>query len=164
MRPSYDSYFLALAVVASKMATCARRQVGCVITDKNRFVLSTGFNGPPKHFPHCDLESSFCQGAKYPSGEGLSFCEAIHAEINALLQCKDSMAIKTLYCTTEPCRDCTKAILNTGCERVVFLENYAHGDSSELWERAKGNSRDWVHYNRETFVKETGTFLNVTRV
>jgi hypothetical protein len=38
-----------------------------------------------------------------PSGTGLDVCEAIHAEQNALLQCKDVEQIDTAYVTAMPC-------------------------------------------------------------
>ena len=84
----------------------------------------------PKNYPHA------CSGAFSPSGTNLDGCEAIHAEQNALLQCRDVREIHTCYCTASPCVTCTKLLLNTGCMRVVFLEEYPHPAAGELWTRA----------------------------
>lgn len=89
----------------------------------------------PKNFPHA------CPGAFSESGTNLDGCEAIHAEQNALLQCKDVREIHTCYCTASPCVTCTKLLLNTGCMRIVFLEEYPHPAAGELWTRA---GREWI--------------------
>ena len=43
-RPSWDVYFLKLAMLASERATCPRMHCGCVLVKNNR-VLATGYNG-----------------------------------------------------------------------------------------------------------------------
>lgn len=141
-RPSIDEYFLTMARVASTRGTCARRRVGCVLVDELNHIMSTGYNGPPASMDHCIDKP--CAGAYMPSGTGLSQCEAIHAEINALLQCPNVYRIKTVYCTTAPCIDCTKALLNTSAQRVVFLDNYPHTESEARWLKA---GRVWEHYS-----------------
>ncbi len=65
---------------------------------------------------------------------GLEQCEAIHAEANALLQCRDVEDIKTAYVTASPCIHCTKLLMNTGCMRIVFSERYpGHEVCEKLW-------------------------------
>lgn len=90
-----------------------------------------------KRFPHA------CVSADAPSGQQLEGCHAIHAEQNALLQCRDVYSIHTAYVTTSPCMTCTKLLLNTSCEQIVFGEHYAHAGAQSLWE---GSGRRWVHY------------------
>jgi len=122
MRITNDDLFMQMAESLSRRSTCARRSVGCVIVDEYNFVMSTGYNGVARYEIHCI--DKHCQGAGFPSGEGLDKCEAVHAEINALMQCKDVMKIDTIYCTTKPCVHCAKAIANTGCRRVVYEDDY----------------------------------------
>ena len=45
-RPDWDHYFMEIAEVVSKRATCLRRGVGAVIV-KNKQILATGYNGTP---------------------------------------------------------------------------------------------------------------------
>lgn len=143
MRPTHDDYFISMAILASSRASCARRKVGCVIVDEHNHVLATGYNGVARGETHCTEQP--CLGANAPSGQGLELCEAIHAEQNALLQCRDKEAITTVYCTTAPCVHCIKLLMNTSCHEIVFMENYPHSDSSrELWERT--GSRVWRQY------------------
>lgn len=84
-----------------------------------------------------------CPGAAAPSGTNLDSCQAIHAEQNALLQCRDVYSIHTAYVTTSPCVTCCKLLLNTGCQRIVFVEEYSHGVSKDIWLKS---GRAWDHY------------------
>ena len=59
MRPSRDATMLKLASTIAERSTCARRQVGCVLTNARGHVLSTGWNGVPAGQPHCSAESPF---------------------------------------------------------------------------------------------------------
>jgi dCMP deaminase len=131
MRITKQDYFMLMAQVISMRATCARRSVGCVLVDWRDHVIATGYNGVPSGMPHCI--SKPCPGATAPSGTGLDLCEAIHAEQNALLQCKDTNLIKACYCTTLPCIHCIKLLMNTSCQFIFFLELYSN--SKEIIDR-----------------------------
>lgn len=143
-RPSRDVWGLDLATLVAQRATCARRQVGCVLVNKQGHILATGYNGPPRGFQHCTHETP-CAGAALPSGTGLEACEAVHAEQNAMLQCRDVELIDTCYVTTAPCVTCTKLLLNTSCRRIVFVNDYPHSSASfYLWVKCGG--REWFKY------------------
>lgn len=134
-RPPVDEYFINMSYLVATRGTCCRRKVGCVLVDKNRYVMATGYNGRPKGFQHC-TEGQPCSAAAVPSGMNLDGCEALHAEQNALLQCKDVQAIHTAYVTLFPCITCTKLLLNTSCKKIVYSEEYVQPEAIELWERA----------------------------
>ena len=140
-RPSKDAWALGLARLTAQRGTCPRRQVGCVLTDARGHVVATGYNGRPRGFPHCDeaAPADRCPGAGAPSGTDLSGCEAVHAEMNALLQCRDVDLIATCYVTVSPCVTCTKLLLNTSCRRIVAAAAYAHDAAARaLWARGGG--------------------------
>lgn len=137
MRPSADEYFIRMAQLVATRGTCPRRQVGCVIVNRRKHVLATGYNGVHAGAPHCF--DNPCPGANLPSGQGLDKCEAIHAEQNALLQCHNVYDIDTVYCTTSPCTHCVKLLLNTSCNRIVFTELYTL-NTGDLWLK---NGRRW---------------------
>lgn len=130
MRPTIDEYFILIALAAASRASCLRRKVGCVIVDKNNFVLSTGYNGPPKGVEHCI--SSPCLGAKAQSGTGLNLCIALHAEVNAINHCANIDNAATIYCTTKPCVACAQVICRTKIERIVYLNDYPHTETESL--------------------------------
>jgi len=154
MRPSRDQWGLQLAQVTAQRATCLRRSVGCVLVNGRGHVLATGYNGVAAGQRHCNelvierLGSHItketyphaCPGARSPSGTNLDGCQAIHAEQNALLQCRDVHQIHTCYVTASPCMTCVKLLLNTSCERIVFTEEYPHKEARELW---VGSGREW---------------------
>lgn len=172
MRPNRDEYFLRMAELVATRSTCLRRNVGCVLVNQRGHVLATGYNGVAAGLPHCNHEQSLfrikdnpisysqteaeeylghphaCPGAQSPSGTNLDGCEAIHAEENALLQCRNVHEIDTIYCTTAPCFSCLKKLMNTSGWRIVFLEDYPHSEkSSQLWLRNQTQRfREWVHY------------------
>lgn len=146
-RPTRDDYFLYQAVVASLRYTCPRRSVGCVLVDHRFHVLSTGYNGVPRGMPHC-IDSP-CRAAGATSGAALDECEATHAEANALLQCPDVDTIWTAYCTTSPCIHCVKLLLNTTCERIVFIEPYSDNRPMNRWLSA---GKEWIHREPPTIV------------
>jgi dCMP deaminase len=153
MRPTKDAWLLELAGVVAKRGTCVRRQVGCVLADAAGHVLATGYNGVASGVPHCS-EGHPCGGADLPSGQGLDLCEAVHAEQNALLQCHDVGLIRTCYVTVSPCVTCTKLLLNTACQRIVYAERYAHDDAAcELWTRLQSYNqrREWLRLTAEGY-------------
>ena len=141
-RQPADFYFLRMALLVSERGTCVRRKVGCILVNKKNHVLATGYNGNPSGFSHC-LDNP-CKGANSGSGKDLDKCEAIHAEQNALLQCKDVYDIDTVYCTVSPCIHCVKLLLNTSAKKIVFGEKYIHKEAEKLWLLG---GRDWSYIN-----------------
>ena len=131
MRPDKDEYFINLTNVIKTRSTCPKLSVGCLLINKHGHILSTGYNGVASGLPHCLDEP--CKGALYPKGAGLGLCEAIHAEQNALLQCSNVQEIATCYVTTFPCLTCLKLLLNTSCQRIVYLDDYSDNKSKKLW-------------------------------
>ena len=155
MRPTRDEWAIRLALLTARRATCLRRQVGCVFLDSRGHVLATGYNGVAAGLRHCNevtervsntvlggapMFNNACPGAQSPSGTNLDECQAIHAEQNALLQCRDVYQLHTCYVTVSPCVTCAKLLLNTSCERIVFAVNYPHLAAKDLWE---GAGRIW---------------------
>lgn len=139
-RPSKAETGLRIAYTWALRGTCARRQVGCLLVDKQHHTLSTGYNGPAAGLDHCTERP--CPGATLPSGQGLDLCEAIHAEQNALLYCPDVRLIHTCYTTSSPCITCVKLLLNTSCQKIVFCEEYPHPEARVLWKEKAG--RVWL--------------------
>ncbi|GAA6002280.1 hypothetical protein JCM5350_006817, partial [Sporobolomyces pararoseus] len=114
LRPTWDTYFMALASLASLRSNCMKRRVGAVLVRDKR-VLSTGYNGTPRGVTNCN-EGGCCRcnsnedgwgvnGAPEEEneeetiqeanaaekklnrvGQGLDVCVCLHAEENALLE------------------------------------------------------------------------------
>jgi dCMP deaminase len=120
-RLTRDQYFLQMVALVASRCTCPRRQVGAIITTVEGQILSTGYNGVPAGFEHCTERP--CPGARDTHGD-THRCLAVHAEVNALLQCKRLDLAHTLYVSCTPCFECAKAICNTPIRRIVSLEEY----------------------------------------
>lgn len=126
IRPTYDEYFMKMAYLAASRSTCLRRQVGAVLV-KEKHVLSTGYNGPPKGLKHCDETGCLREQLGVPSGERHEICRGLHAEQNAIIQAamfgvsiKDSV----LYVTNTPCVVCAKMLINAGVTEIVYDGEY----------------------------------------
>lgn len=128
-RPDIDTYFLQIAQLVSTRGTCPRKYVGCILVDYKHRIISTGYNGVASGAIHC-IDTP-CPGAQYTSGF-LDVCQAIHAEQNALIQCRNSDSIYTVYCTLAPCPSCAKLFLNTGCHRIVYTEEHSTIEATRL--------------------------------
>lgn len=122
MRPSHDAYFLQMLALVASRSTCPRRSVGAILVSDENVVLATGYNGVPRGFDHCTEHP--CPGVLDEKGE-TSRCHAVHAEVNAVLQCSRLGDAATLYVSCTPCFSCAKMIANTGIRRIVVLEEYA---------------------------------------
>lgn len=140
-RIQIDDYFIEIAKLVARRATCARRQVGCVLVNEQNHILATGYNGVARGQPHC-IDTA-CPGAHCASGTGLHLCQAIHAEQNALLQCRNITEIYAAYVTASPCVQCLRLLLNTSCQVIVFDQEYPHSESKDLWE---ADGREWRQY------------------
>lgn len=117
-RPSWDEYFLKLAMLASERATCPRMHCGCVLV-RDRYVLSTGYNGSLPGAAHCTTD-----GCLIVNGHCV---RTNHAEINAICQASRhgvTLTGATAYVTNMPCTACAKALIATGIERVVIFSEY----------------------------------------
>jgi dCMP deaminase len=140
-RLSKDEYYMKIALAAAGRSTCLNRQVGAVLVDKLGCILATGYNGSPRGLINC-CDVGECRRKSLKTGEGfIDSCLAVHAEQNALLQCRDVEQAVSLYVTTEPCSLCTRMLINTGVVNVIFKDAYK-ASGVVLWRSAgRGNWR-----------------------
>lgn len=129
-RPNLDHYFLNIAKVVSSRATCDRAHIGAVLV-KDKYLISTGYNGAPHGLPHCtevghQMENDHC-------------IRTTHAEQNAIIQAAvhgSSTKGATLYTTHSPCKICVKLILNAHIVRVVAEEFYRDDSVIQMFQQA----------------------------
>ena len=91
-------------------------------------------------------------GKKYFKGTDFldisEFGRATHAEMSAILNCSRNGVTpkgKILYCTTFPCHNCAKHIVDAGIKKVFFVEPYPkskaqvlHGDAISFEDHKEG--------------------------
>lgn len=126
-RPTWDEYFMDITHLVAKRSTCLRRQVGAILV-KDKKILATGYNGAPSRLDHCLDIGCLREKLKIPSGERHELCRGLHGEQNAIIQAAyHGVGIRgaTLYCTNHPCIICSKMIINSGIEKIIYEEGYA---------------------------------------
>ena len=137
-RPSWDEYFMDIVGLVSKRSTCLRRKVGAVLVRDKR-ILATGYNGPPAGITHCGEVGCLRNKLDIPSGERHELCRGLHAEQNAIIQAAlHGVTTKnaTIYCTNHPCIICSKMIINSGINKIVYREGYSDKLAKEMLEEA----------------------------
>ncbi len=137
-RPSWQQYFMEMALLAAKRSTCLRRQVGAVLVRDNQ-VISTGYNGSPKGVRHCAEVGCLREKNGVPSGQQHELCRGVHAEQNAIIQAAingSSTRGGTIYCTHQPCSICARLIINAEIKTVYCANTYPDELAEQLFEEA----------------------------
>jgi len=121
MSDRWDIYFHHICEAVASKSPCLSRQIGAILV-RDRSIVSTGYNGPARGFPHC---ISVCPRRLkgYKSGEGLVECPAAHAEGNCIANAA-RLGVSTvgviLYMNSIiPCKDCAIILVNAGVSTVV---------------------------------------------
>ncbi|HVN81979.1 MAG TPA: dCMP deaminase family protein [Terriglobia bacterium] len=125
-RPDWDEYFIRIAQVASMRSNCIKRKVGAVIVRDKR-IISTGYNGTPRGTKNCNEGGCPRCNSLAGSGTRLEDCVCSHGEENAITQAAyhgTSVKGGTIYTTFAPCLMCTKMIINSGIQEVVYNVDY----------------------------------------
>ena len=108
-----EEVYMRMAEELAKRSTCARSQVGSVITTGDLTqVLGIGYNGNARGLPNmCDSSEP-------------GRCGCIHSEANALIKAGAHVADKTMFVTMSPCVMCAKMVVNSNVRRVYFRTAY----------------------------------------
>ncbi|MCI6271777.1 MAG: dCMP deaminase family protein [Erysipelotrichaceae bacterium] len=112
---SWDEYFMGLAHLSAYRSKDPSTQVGAVIVDDNKRVVSIGYNGFPRG----------CSDDIFPWNRDGSLVDSkyayvVHAELNAILNSNQSVKDCCIYVSLFPCNECAKAIIQSGIKRIVF--------------------------------------------
>jgi len=130
-RIGWDDYWMKITVDISLRSTCVRRKIGAVIV-KDTIIVSTGYNGAPRGFPHCIERGCIRDELGIQSGTRHEICFGVHAEQNALLQAGRDATGGTLYVNAYPCKICAKMVLNASIKQVVISGTYSDTEGIEL--------------------------------
>lgn len=151
----WDQFWFNMCSVVATNSKCLSRQVGAIIVADGKHSISGGYNGPVAGALHCDDERyrDFLYGIRreefvgvpdfevfgtedlavcprrvmgFKTGEGREYCQAAHAEINAVANAArygHSSAGRTIYMNCGvPCFECAKVIVNAGIKEVVCTD------------------------------------------
>jgi dCMP deaminase len=107
----WDRWFLGMAEYVSTASKDPSTKVGAVIVDKQRRVVSTGYNGLPQGVEDSDERLN---------NREVKYKVIVHAERNSLLFASCSVINCTLYTFPfMPCASCSSMIIQSGIKRVV---------------------------------------------
>ena len=142
----FDLAYLRMSIEWSKLSHSKRKQVGALIV-KDGMIISDGYNGTPTGF------ENKCEYAPDPATGWSTVLKTkwyvLHAEANAILKCAkhgQSCNGATLYLTMSPCRECSKLILQSGINRVVYLEDYRDSEGIEFLNKSNIKTQK-IDYN-----------------
>jgi dCMP deaminase len=127
-RISRDELFMRVAKLFALRATCKRGQVGAIIVRDYR-IISSGYNGSINGDTHCTSDDCDLSNP---------CTKAVHSEMNAILYAARvgiDLAGTTIYCTTAPCLNCAKAIIQAGIVEVIYESGYRDLKGIELLEK-----------------------------
>lgn len=133
-RPPLYEVYMRMAEELAKRSTCARLQVGTVITNGSlEHVVSIGYNGNARGFPNrCDRDEA-------------GKCGCIHSEMNALVKAPGELRDKVAFLTASPCVMCAKLMVQANVSHVFYRNAYRDPAGVEILERAGVTA---VHYTR----------------
>jgi len=147
----WDKYFHLICESVASKSPCLSRKIGAILV-RDKSIVSTGYNGPPRGIPHCGTPRLLKDAALdkaitnskhnfkptdfrfkcprkvlgYKSGTHMELCPAQHAEENAVSNAARigaSTIGTTLYMNSVvPCQKCYGTLINAGIVEIVIDE------------------------------------------
>ncbi len=147
-----DEYHYNICKQIARNSKCLSRKIGAILI-KDKLIIATGYNGPPKGIARCDerwnidkrfIEQYDCSAEKenkcpryvlgFKSGQGLDICVAAHAEENTILMCARrgiEAEGSTMFMTCGiPCKNCLIKIIQAGVKELVVTKLTTYDDTS----------------------------------
>lgn len=125
MKPTWQNYFMDLAVQAATRSKDPTTQVGCVIVTEDKVVVAMGYNGIPRGVE--DKPHRMERPAKY--------LWTSHAEENAVAQAARVGARLSggiAYVTHQPCCRCARILVQAGIAQVWYGDGQTSMDKAEF--------------------------------
>lgn len=109
----WDEYFMKIAEVVALKSKDPSAQLGCVIVDPDKRVVSTGYNGTNRGADESKLTLS---------ERPMKYYFVVHSEMNAVLFARQDLKGCTVYNSIATCENCLKHCLQAGIKRFVYRE------------------------------------------
>lgn len=124
---AWDEYFMKIAETVAVKSKDPSSKNGCVIVDRNKRIISLGYNG-------------LLQGANESkmtlSERPMKYYFSIHSEMNALIFAHQDLDGCTLYNPMATCENCLKFCLQAGIKRFVYkqlrVNSYKSGSKKSM--------------------------------
>ncbi len=109
----WDEYFMKIAEAVALKSKDPSAQLGCVIVDPDKRVVSTGYNGTNRGADESKLTLS---------ERPMKYYFVVHSEMNAVLFARQDLKGCTVYNSIATCENCLKHCLQAGIKRFVYRE------------------------------------------
>ena len=119
---AWDEYFMKIAETVALKSKDPSSQMGCVIVDENKRVVSVGYNG---------LVQGADESKMTLSERPMKYHFAIHSEMNAVIFAKRDLTGCTIYNRVATCDNCLKYCLQAGIKRFVYKDLRVHSHSTD---------------------------------
>ncbi len=167
----WSKYYFEMCNVVASNSTCHSNKIGAILV-RDKSIIATGYNGPPRGVPHCgkerfstdpflrdhatrsidptyiDVDTCPRRLMGFASGDGLQYCIATHAEQNCIANAaREGVCTKgaTMYVSYKiPCKDCMAVLINAGVlEIVVNIPEYYDPEAEFLVRQGGVSVRDF---------------------
>ena len=178
----WDAYFHKVCEAVASKSPCLSRKIGAILVNDSS-IVSTGFNGPARGIPHCgrsrfekDESISFIPDLDvfktiytvediistcprklmgFPSGTGMEWCTAQHAEENAVSNAARQGVVtfgSILYMNCViPCNKCFGTLINAGIVEIVVDSIKTYDDTTSfLINHSKIKIREFSHGKKDS--------------
>ena len=111
----WDTRYIGIAKEVSTWSKDPSSQIGAVAVGRKGEILSTGYNGFPRHI--------YDEESRYENRE-FKYAHVVHAEENCIFNaCRSGISLldSTMYVYGLPCcSNCAKGIIQVGIRRVIM--------------------------------------------
>lgn len=118
----WDEYFMNIAEAVAAKSKDPSSKMGCVVVDRNKRVVSLGYNG---------MIQSADESKMTLSERPMKYYFVIHSEMNAILFAHQDLTGCTIYNRVATCENCLKHCLQAGIRRFVYRELRVHSHSTD---------------------------------
>ncbi len=174
-RPSWDEIFMFQAISCAVRHSCLKRGVGALLVKDNR-IIASGYNGAACGIQSC-RELGYCyyedlaRRENEKNGGNFSeikekfkvYCQAVHAEANAMSQCSRNDAQGgTLFITNYPCPRCSQDVIITNrLKDVKIWKHYLSNPALTIDERRASDKKlfeakisiTFIEFNKERIME-----------
>lgn len=130
--PDWKNYWMAMAEQSATRSKDPNTQVGAFVVSEDNRPLGCGYNGMP---PGYEEDIKLWE-------RPIKYDHVIHAEVNAILNCKSTPINGELYVTLYPCKECAKIIAAARIKKIYYKHHtinnklYLDYTSFQIFQRA----------------------------
>lgn len=128
----WDAYFMSLAKLSAFRSKDPNTKVGACIVNKNKYVVSLGYNGMPTGVNETKKNNDEYFSWDRPKDKddvlNSKYTFVIHAEQNAIINANITNSNieegSTIYVTHFPCYNCAKLLVQSKIAKVIYETDY----------------------------------------